>query len=675
MIKSVKNPGRNDPCPCGSGKKFKRCCLETLLLSSTDSEITRQKSIEKKSKSDTDQLYPTQNQAEAQRAYQLGITSATQGDSEQAVIYFKRALALKPDYVEVHNDLGLTFAAQGKLNEAIKHYECALGFKSDARIYNNLGIALAAQGKLEQAIVYYERALILKPDYVETHNNLGNALAEQGKLDQAIDHYERALALKPDYAEGHNNLGNVLMRNGKFGQATLHYQRAITLQPRFALAHNNLGLAFTAQGKFDQAVTHYKRALDLKPDYAAAHSNLLLNLNYNSANDPETVYAAHLDFSKQWEAPLAVLPHTPTKIHAGQRRLKVGYVSSDFRQHSVAHFIEPVLAHHDHDRFEIFCYSNYPQIDETTKRLMSHSDHWRNIFHLSDELAARQIRADQIDILIDLNGHTAHNRLLLFARKPAPLQVTWLGYPNTTGLSAMNYRLTDGFADPLGMTEHLHTERLIRLPGHFSCYQAPRDAPEVAALPALEKGYVTFGSFNKLTKITPEVMSVWAEILRALPGSRLALKNFGSSLEVMQQTIQEIFVGSGIAPEQLTLLGHAASQKMHLAQYGNIDIALDSFPYNGTTTSCEALWMGVPVVTLAGRTHAGRVGVSQLSNLNLTEFICQTRDEYIATALQWATDLAGLSALRKQLRARMTASPLTDAQRFTKNLEQTFLAM
>jgi predicted O-linked N-acetylglucosamine transferase (SPINDLY family) len=549
------------------------------------------------------------------------------------------------------------------------------GHLEEAQQVYQMGNALAAQGQMDQAVAHYERALSLNPDYAAAHNNLGVVLAAQGQIDQAVAHYERALSLKPDYVEAHNNLGLALMVQGQADQALVHCERALSLKPDHVETHNSLGVVLVAQGQIDQAVAHYERALLLWPNYAPGHSNLLYALNYASGNDPVAVYAAHCAFAKRQEAPLStsIQPHANDRLP--ERRLRIGYVSSDFRQHSVGYFIEPVLAHHDHERFEIFCYSNNLREEEATLRLKSHADHWRRIIGLSDDLAAKQIRDDQIDILVDLNGHTANNRLLVFARKPAPLQVTWLGYPNTTGLTTMDYRLTDRFADPPGMTEHLHSEKLIRLPECFSCYQPPLEASEVVGLPAWEKGYVTFGSFNNLAKITPEVMAVWARILLAVPGACLILKNAGLGGSTVQQTVRETFTGLGVAPERLELLGPDQSEKTHLERYGSIDVALDPFPYNGATTTCEALWMGVPVVVLAGRTHAGRVGVSQLSNLGLTEIIGHTMDEYIAAALRLATDLKHLSALRKELRSRMAASPLTDGQRFTNNLEQAYRVM
>ncbi|MEW6330081.1 MAG: hypothetical protein AB1560_01340 [Pseudomonadota bacterium] len=384
------------------------------------------------------------------------------------------------------------------------------------------------------------------------------------------------------------------------------------------------------------------------------------------------MYAAHREYARRREAPLAALIRAHANDRSPGRRLKIGYVSSDFRRHSVAWFIEPVLAQHDRERFEVHCYANHFQEDEVTRRIMSHADHWCRIFGTPDEGVADQIRADRIDILVDLNGHTAMNRLLVFARKPAPVQVTWLGYPNTTGLSAMDYRLTDGFADPVGQTGHLHSEKLVRLPECFSCYQPPADAPAVSELPARNKGRVSFGSFNKLNKITPGVMKLWAGILRAVPGSRLILKSTGLGEPAMQQTVRDAFMRREVTPDRIELLGHDPSSAGHLGRYADIDIGLDPFPYNGTTTTCEALWMGVPVVTLAGKVHAGRVGVSQMSNLGLTELIARTPEEYIAITTSLARNLEDLARLRSELRDRLLASPLTDAPRFTRNLEQAY---
>lgn len=584
--------GRNDPCPCGSGKKFKRCC---------------------------------------------GGFDAQPGSGQPA--------SARPEASRIE-----------QARAAFQHAN-----------------ALAAQGHMEQAVTHYEHSLSLRED-VAARNNLGNALAALGRIDQAAIHFERVVSLVPEHASARSNLGLIFLQRGRLTEAAAHFEKAIALQPDFAQAHNNLGLTRQTQGQVDQALAHYHRALALRPDYADAHSNMLLALNYQSS-DPAEVFAAHQNFSKRWESALAVSASQFPNDRSPERRLRVGYVSSDFRQHSVSHFIGPVLKSHNRDHFEIFCYNSHSHEDDVTAQLKVLADHWRRVAGVPDEIVARQIRNDQIDILVDLNGHTANNRMLVFARKPAPVQVTWLGYPNTTGLSAMDYRITDGYADPVGTTEQFYSETLVRLPETFSCYQPPQDAPPVSELPAREKGHVTLGSFNHQAKLSPEVMTVWAKLLRAIPGSRLVLKNTSLGDAAVQRAVREVFATSGVASERLELLGLDPSRVVHLARYRHMDIGLDPFPYNGATTTCEALWMGVPVVTLAGRTHAGRVGVSQLNNLGLTELIGDTPEAYIDTVVRLASDLERLSQLRREMRSRMVVSPLTDARRFTHNLENAYRAM
>jgi protein O-GlcNAc transferase len=586
--------GRNDPCPCGSGNKFKRCC---------------------------------------------GL--AKPGASRT-----------------------------GDPGRSARHTLIAL--KEEVRRANHRGIELAMQGEIAQAVVQFERALSLQPDCVDALNNLGNLHLNQGGAEQAVALFEKALSVRESYAEAHSNLGLALTRQGHLSRATVHFERALLLRPGDFEIRNNLGVTLLKQGRIERAVASFEQVLSQQPDHVVAHGNLAITLNYSAGRDPEAVSAVHRNFASKLEPRFAhaIKPHP--NLPVVDRRLAIGYVSSDLRQHSVAHFMEPVMAHHDHAQFAIICYFNSRQEDEVTARLRSHADHWRNIHGKPDDVVADQIRADGIDILLDLNGHMEFHRLPVFARKPAPIQATWLGYPNTTGLATMDYRLTDAFADPVGMTEHLHSEQLVRLPQCFSCYQAPRDAPEVSPLPAREKGYVTFGSFNNLAKITPEVMKTWARIVLALPGSHLHIKNSSLGDEVLREKVRAEFASMGLPPDCLELSGHDRSQKSHLANYGSVDIALDPFPYNGATTTCDALWMGVPVVTLAGRMHAGRVGVSQLSNLGLIELIGNTLEEYIAAAARLAGDLQSLGELRSRLRAAMIASPLMDAPRFTRNLEQIY---
>jgi predicted O-linked N-acetylglucosamine transferase (SPINDLY family) len=397
-------------------------------------------------------------------------------------------------------------------------------------------------------------------------------------------------------------------------------------------------------------------------------------MNYNSRHNPQDIFSEHLAFAKKFAEPLSSAVSLHTNERNPNRRLRIGYCSPDFRRHAVAYFIEPVLAAHNGEHFEIFCYSLVRIQDEVTKRIQGQTDQWRSMAGMSDEDAAELIRKEGIDILVDLAGHTAGNRILLFARKPAPVQVSWIGYFATTGLSTMDYKIVDGYTDPTGKTEQFYTEKLIRMPESFLCYLPDRESPEVRPLPALSAGHVTFGSFNNFAKVTPEVFTLWARVLQELPGSRLILKGSSFSDETTRQYARNMFQERGISAERITLQSWDPSPK-HFASYHQVDIGLDTFPFNGATTTCEAMWMGVPVITLEGTAYHSRAGVSLLSNVGLPELIATTEDEYTGIAVHLASDIEKLDLLRKGLRDRMSHSPLTDAERFTANLELCYRKM
>ena len=640
----------------------------------------------------------------------LGVSLQESGQSDGAVASYRRALEIKPDYVEAHYNLGIALQGLGQLDGAVASYRRALEIQPDyAQAYNNLGIALQGLGQFDGAVASYRRALEIKPDYAEAHNNLGNALRELrqpndavasyrraveikpdyaeahynlgialqslGQLDSAVESYRRALKTKPDYAQAYNNLGIALQCLGQFDDAVASYRRAVEIKPDYAEAHNNLGNALQDLGQLDYAQTSYCRALEIKPGYSEAHSNKLLAMQYAAGYTQAELFAAHLAYAQHFEAPLKEkwLPHSNTREPG--KRLKIGYVSPDFRKHSVAYFIETVFAHHNREQVEVYCYSNNPISDEVTLRLKSLVEHWCDIKMRDDEAVATQIRHDGIDILIDLAGHTAGSRLLTFARKPAPVQASWLGYPCTTGLSAVDYRISDIYADPVGMSERYYSETLYRLPATTTCYHPPHPSPEVGSLPALAQGSITFGSFNNLPKVTPEVRALWARILLATPGSRLMLKtNSLADMSARQHLIAE-FAGHGIAEERLILASHDATHYGHLDRYNKVDIGLDPFPYNGVTTTFEAMWMGVPVVAMTGNSYVSRMGVNILSNLGLTELLAGTPEEYVAIATRLAGDPEHLAELRGGLRERMTSSPLTDGKRFTLDLEKAYREM
>jgi predicted O-linked N-acetylglucosamine transferase (SPINDLY family) len=490
--------------------------------------------------------------------------------------------------------------------------------------------------------------------------------------------YRQALALKPDFAEAYMSLGTALQAQGKLTEAISAHRQALVLKPDYVDAQNELGGTLLNFGNLPEAIATFRRALALNPDAVGAHSNLLFCLHYEADIDLDALFAEHQRWGEQHAQPLAASIRAHTNVPDPERALRVGYVSPDFRQHSVAFFMEPVLRAHDHKALEVICYANVKRadVDGVTERLKGLGHGWCDIANMRDEDVAERIRADGVDILVDLTGHTDRNRLMVFARKPAPVQVTYLGYPDTIGLSAMDYRLTDAWADPPGQTERFHTEELLRLPGGFLRYRPTPDSPDVGDLPARATGHITFGSFNNAAKINARVIALWSMILQAVPSARLIMKAphlavFGGS----RGHFQALFEQHGVAPERVEMIGRVPSSTAHLELYNRIDIGLDPFPYNGTTTTCEALWMGVPVIVLAGKTHAGRVGVSLLSNVGLPELIADTPEAYVERAVSLARDLDRLETLRRSLRRKMEQAPLTDATGFTRQLETAYREM
>jgi protein O-GlcNAc transferase len=640
----------------------------------------------------------------------LGVALKNQGKLDEAIAAYCKAICIKPDHVEAHSNLGNVLRDQGKFDEAVAAYREAIRISPDqARAYSDLGVALADQGNFDEAAAIYRKAISIKPDYAEAHFNLGNVLKDQGKLDEAVAAYRQAISIRPNLAVAQSNLGNTLLNQGNLDEAVAAYRRAIEIMPTNAEVHYNLGnglkdqgeldgavasyrrsiilkpdhagahcnlaIALMDQGKLDEAVAAYRQALVLKPDYADSHSNLLFCLNYVDDISNEEIYKESVCWNERH-----ALRYRPSNVaynneRRSDRRLRIGYVSPDLRTHSVAYFLEPLLQGHDRQAVEIFCYADVVQPDSVTTRLQGLADHWLMTIGLSDDKLAARIRTDGIDILIDLAGHTAHNRLGVFAREPAPVQVTWLGYPNTTGLDAIDYRLVDAVTDPVGEADACASETLLRLPSGFLCYGGPEGMPEPADPPCLTAATVTFGSFNNPAKVSPSTLDVWAKLLTRLPEARLLLK--GKSFA--NATTRALFIARlgerGVAPERVELVAWAPSNTAHLALYERVDIALDPFPYNGTTTTCEALWMGVPVITLRGDRHAGRVGASLLSHGGLTDWIAGSVEDYVEIAVALAGNPSHLRDLRRSLRPHLKASPLCDSKAFAGQIEAAFRTM
>ena len=606
----------------------------------------------------------------------LGNALIEQGRLEEAAVSYRKAITVKPDYAQAHSNLGVALKEQGRLEEAAVSCRKAITIKPNyAGAHSNLGVVLKEQGRLEEAAVSCRKAISIKPDYAEAHNNLGNALKEQGRLEEAAVSYRKAITIKPDFAEAHSHLGVVFQGQGRLEEAVASYRKAITIKPNYAEAHSNLGVALKEQGRLEEAAVSYRKAITIKPGYAKAHSNLLFLLNSFPNISRKDIYNESLEWDQQHAKTLLKKEPVYANKKEKERKLKIGYVSSDFRTHSVSYFFEPLLKAHNKENVEVYCYSNVMTPDKVTERLKAEADHWFSIVGKNDEYVAEQIKRDGIDILVDLAGHTSDNRLLVFAYKPAPIQATWLGYPNTTGMSAIDYRFTDEVADPIGEADNLHSEALIRLESGFLCYSGDESAPEISALPCLERGHITFGSFNNLTKTTPEVVKLWSDIMRAAPNTHLLLKNKQLEDEGVRTKCLEMFEKEGISDDRIELYGMLLKKRDHLGFYSKIDIGLDPFPYNGTTTTYEALWMGIPVITLEGDRHAARVGTSIMTHLNLPQFIADTKENYTKKAVELAGDRKRLEVYRKELRSILKSSKSCDEHHFAKKIETAFREM
>ena len=611
--------------------------------------------------------------ADAQPAFLTGRL-LLQGYVETAAVAFRQALQARPDYAEAHNNLGTTLKEQDRDKEAEQSLREALRLKADfAGALSNLGGALLKQGKREEAVDAYRGALRLQPDLGEAHVNLAIVLGDTAELAQAVAYYEKHLRRNPHSPQAHNRLGAALQAQLKPEEANRHFEAALEVRPDFAEVYGNLGMNFVLLGDLDKALESYRKALSLKPN-SAVQSSYAFYLNCSPDHHPAEVAAEYRQCASQCISPVKAMSSFGNSRES-ERKLKLGYVSPDFKRHSVVFFIESVIRSHDRSQVEVYCYSNVATADEYTDRLRGISDKWRDIRVKSDDQVCEMIRSDGIDILINLAGHTSDNRLTVFARKPAPVQVTYLGHANTSGLETIDYRITDALANPSGLTECYHCEQLIRLPRCFLTYVPPANAPEVAISPFSRNAHITFGSFNNAVKINHRVIALWAKLLLALPKSRLLLKSFAFSSVKAKSRFITVFAEHDIEPERIELLDFVPEVSDHLELYREIDIALDTFPYNGTTTTCEALWMGVPVVALAGTSHVSRVGVSLLGNVGLAELIAKDTDSYLTLALDLANDTARLQQLRSSLRDRLRLSPLTDALGFTRDLEDAYRGM
>ena len=620
-------------------------------------------------------LQPLNSSAERAAAIQRGLAQHRAGRVSEAEAEYMRVLAAQPDHPDALHLLGVIAHQVGHNERAVELIQRAIaGNPKVAAFHSNLVNALLATARFDEALDAAERAVALDPRAPGAHNNLGTVLKDLGRHDEAIAAHRTSLELRPDYADGHYNLANALKEEGQLQQAVDMYRRAIELKPDYPQAYTNLGITLKEMGLLDEAFAAYRRALDLKPDFALAHSNLLFSLEYDPGRDRAAIFAEYKRWDALHAAPLLAEAAPHGNLRDPDKRLRVGLVSGNFRRHPVGFFITSILEAHNKSLIELFCYSTNPHSDGWTERIGAAADSWRDVGAMSDAALAALVREDAIDILVELSGHASGHRLLAFARKPAPVQVKWVGGQfNTTGMAAIDYFLTDRVESPPG-DEDWYVEQLVRLPDAYTCYTPPDYAPDVGPLPALERGHVTFGCFNNLTKINPQVVAVWSEILQRVEGSRLVLKTKQLGDDSVAARYREMFEGHGIAADRVDLLGQSEHAEL-LALYGGIDIALDPFRYCGCLSTCEALWMGVPVATLPGETFAERHSASFLTVVGLDDWIVGSTADYVDLVERRCADLDDLAGLRDGLRARVRNSPLCDYDGFARNLEAAYRDM
>jgi protein O-GlcNAc transferase len=535
-----------------------------------------------------------------------------------------------------------------------------------------LGILSMKHDRLVEAEGFFRGAIGVKPDYVEARNNLGIVLRKQERFGQAVEAYDEALKFRPEDADILNNLGNALQDAGEGARAVETYRRALVIRPGYPEFLHNLALALQIQGSAREAAEIFGKLARLAPE-PTFHTNRLFTLHFDPDASAKQIFEEHLEWDRRFAAPL----RGEIRGHQNNRdpswKLRVGYVSGDFRRHSVAFFIQPLLANHDREKFEIVAYSTSTRTDDITEKARQNVALWRDISEIDVAEAAEMVRSDQIDILVDLAGHTEGSRLLVFARKPAPVQVSYLGYSDTTGLSVIDYRLSDGYLDPPG-AEKFYSERLIRLPRTFACYRPPEDAPGVSASPAASSGGVTFASFNNISKVNPRLLDCWAQIVSQVSGSRFLMAAHGMQSRETRGRVESIFGKYGVSADRLRLLPRQSWEE-YFALHHQCDILLDTFPVCGHTVTCHALWMGLPVITLGGKTCSQRLGVSVLSNLNLESLIARDLGEYQRVAAELGKDIPRLVEMRGSLRQRMVDSPLMDARGLAREIEGAYRSM
>jgi protein O-GlcNAc transferase len=595
----------------------------------------------------------------------LGAVLLGAGKVDESIAASGRALQLSPNSTEAMSNLASALYVAKRFADAAAVYRRLISFQpKDAVATYHLGMSLRSIGQIDEAIAALASAIALRSDIPDWHFRLATALRDRGHLDDAVNALRTVIAMEPAHAEAHNFLGMIFSERASIDEAIVCYQKAIEVNPTFGGAYNNLGNALKEIGRVSEAILLYREADRLQPDSRIV-GNMLYSMHFDANFNARQLLAEHVQWDNRFARPLrdAIVPHSNNRD--SNRQLKIGYVGLDLREHPVGRFLLPLLANHDHSQFEIHCFTDLLRPDHLTQLMQQHADRWHPTSALSHEALAQLICKEQIDVLIDLSMHMDGTRLPTFARKPAPVQITYLAYCSTTGLAAMDYRVSDPYLDPPGGDEAVYSEKTLRLPRTYWCYQAPPYGAELTPLPAASKGYITFASLNTFSKVTPTTLDAWATIISNVPGSHLLIHT-GEGAH--RQQILGRFTSAGIDASRVEFVGRVPID-VYMQNYKSVDIALDPFPYVGGTTTCDALWMGVPVITLRGETAVARGGVSLLSNVGLPELIAGDVTDYIRIATSLAGNRSQLAQLRSTLRNQLIASPVMNAAQFARDFE------
>jgi protein O-GlcNAc transferase len=593
------------------------------------------------------------------------------GDSNKALAILQEIVRRDPSNAEAFSNIGLLFYEMHDYESAIESYRQSISINPGlAEVHCNLGTALLSKRAFDKAEQAFKNALNLKKNFLVAILGIGSAKQASGDLEGARGYFIEALRIKPDDATAHFRLGVIMREWDRLDMAEACFRNALRFKPDHSQAYMGLGETLQAAGLIKESEVCFKKSIELDPGNTLARSDLLLSMNYNPACGTTELFEAHRRWGEELTAKNCDAPAISFLSDRNPERiLRIGYLSADFCRHPAASFLEPVLRNHDPSGFQVYCYSQGNRVDDTTAAFRTFADKWRDIRFQNDSQVRQMIMEDQIDILVECTGHMADNRLPVLAKRCAPIQISWIGYPHTTGLSTIDHRFCDEITDPV-TEDSSSSEKVLHLPGCFCCYAPPLDAPPVSGLPAMKNGYVTFGSLHTLSRLNPGVIALWSKVLKEIPSSRLII--FRTVLnDTIIKRLSGQFVSNGIEENRIEFVNEIPKNG-YLSMYDRIDIALDTFPWSGHTTACEALWMGVPIVTLFGSRHAGRMVSSVLTRLGMEDFVAENESEYIAIAQRTALEILSLNMLRQGLRTLMEGSVLCDDRTFTRNLEHEY---